>query len=183
MREIVRTLLDGGKLSDELKVELKKPGEQVRVVVFYVGKDTDDLSLNYKIKHLAPETISELLVYGVLMGEAHKMLQMEIEFCRGATGAFGEEKEDVMLLSARAQNKSLPTILCEEESVKGVHGASVGRIDEQAVQYLMSRGLTRMNARRTLVQAKLAQGLSKIENEKLQESVKKRLETVEYNYD
>ena len=68
MREIVRTLLDGGKLSDELKVELKKPGEQVRVVVFYVGKDTDELSLNYKIKHLAPEAISELLVYGVLMG-------------------------------------------------------------------------------------------------------------------
>ena len=183
MREIVRTLLDGGELSDELKVELKEPGEQVRVVVFYVRKGADNLRLNYKIKHLAPETTSELLVYGVLMGRARKNLQMEIEFCRGAKQAFGEEREDVMLLSETAQNDSLPTILCGEESVKGIHGASVGCIDEQAVQYLMTRGLTRADARKLLVRAKLAQGLGKIEDEKTRKAVKKQLEAVEYNYD
>lgn len=183
MREIVRVLLDGGKVCDSLKLELKRPGEQVRIVVFYVGKNTDELKLDYRIKHLAPKTTSELLVYGVLMNRACKNLQMEIEFCRGASEAFGEEREEVMLLSETAQNESLPTILCGEESVKGIHGASVGCIDEEALQYLMTRGLDRKSAKRLLVRAKLMQGLGKLSDQKKRESVQKQLEAVEYSYD
>ncbi|MBR2830866.1 SufD family Fe-S cluster assembly protein [Candidatus Saccharibacteria bacterium] len=183
MREIVRVFLDGGAVRDELKLSLKKVGERARMVVFYVGREQDELDLKYQIKQMAPETKGEIYVYGVLVGAAQKKLQMEIEFCRGAKGAFGEEREEVMLLSEKARNMSLPMMLCGEEEARGVHGASVGRIDEAEVLYLKSRGIDERTAREMLVRAKLMQGLGKIEDEKVRESVRKQLEAVEYKYD
>lgn len=182
MREIVRAFIEGGG-TDELLIELKKPREKVRLIVIYVGRSKDKLRLNYKIRHLAPETESEIIVGGVLMGQADKELKMEIEFARGSRGAYGEEREDVMLLSKNARNISLPTILCEEEDSKGFHGASVGRIDEEAVKYLASRGLEPEKARELLIRAKLLKTLSIIKNAKIIKNVKNQLEKVQYEYD
>ena len=38
-------------------------------------------------------------------------------------------------------NKTIPIILCEEEDVEGNHGATIGRMDEDTLYYMKSRGL------------------------------------------
>ena len=185
-QEIVRVFLDGSA-QDKLKINLKEQGESVRIVVAYVGRGKDKLKLDYQVNHLAPETKSEIFVCGVLAGQAQKELNMTIDFRRGCVNAKGEEREDVLLLSDAVVNNAQPVIYCEEESVLGTHGASVGRLSDEAINYLMSRGLTLRQARTVLMRAKLMQVVGKISDTKKANSIAERLEQaleglVKYNY-
>ena len=49
----------------------------------------------------------------------------------------------------------MPVILCEEEDMEGRHGASIGRLDDEMLFYLTTRGLDPQAAQRMMVRAKL----------------------------
>jgi Fe-S cluster assembly scaffold protein SufB len=40
-------------------------------------------------------------------------------------------------------NKTVPLILCDEEDVSGAHGGSIGRLDDETLFYMMSRGMSK----------------------------------------
>lgn len=60
----------------------------------------------------------------------------------------------MLLFSPNARNRTAPLILCGEEEVEGQHAASVGRLDENKLYYLRSRGLSEAQARRLMVDAR-----------------------------
>ena len=78
---------------------------------------------------------------GVLCDEAEKRFHGTIDFRHGAVGAVGNEIENVLLMDPDVVNKTIPIILCEEEDVEGNHGATIGRMDEDTLYYMKSRGL------------------------------------------
>jgi Fe-S cluster assembly scaffold protein SufB len=67
----------------------------------------------------------------------------------------GNEQESVLLMSPDVINKTLPIILCEEEDVEGAHGATIGRLSEDMLFYMTSRGIDRKTAERIIVRARL----------------------------
>ena len=72
---------------------------------------------------------------------------------------------------ARKWSKA-PLILCGEEEVEGQHAASIGRLDEEKLYYLRSRGLSEAQARRLMVDARFAPALDKIPLETLRDEVR-----------
>ena len=50
-------------------------------------------------------------------------------------------------------NKTMPVILCDEDDVQGNHGATIGSVDPQQMDYLMGRGLSREQAQDLFVRA------------------------------
>jgi Fe-S cluster assembly scaffold protein SufB len=92
-------------------------------------------------------------------------LKGTIDFLCGSSGAKGAEKEDVMLLGDKVQNKTVPLLLCAEEDVEGEHGASVGRIDDELMFYMLSRGLDEQTAIDLLARSKISSVISKIDDE------------------
>ena len=108
---------------------------------------------------------------GVLTGNASKILRGTIDFRRGAKRGVGHESEDVLLFSPTARNRTAPLILCGEEEVEGQHAASIGRLDEEKLYYLRSRGLSEAQARRLMVDARFAPALDKIPLEALRTEV------------
>ena len=63
------------------------------------------------------------------------------------------------------RNRSVPVILCAEEDVVGNHGATIGRLDENVVYYLESRGMERDAIYEMMAKAKLDAVLRKIPDE------------------
>ena len=59
-----------------------------------------------------------------------------------------------MLLSNSAKSKALPILLCTEEDVNGSHSTAVGKIDEKELFYIMSRGLSKKEAMKLILNAK-----------------------------
>ena len=111
--------------------------------------------MNYTARHRGRRTESLMDVSGVLAEGAFKLFRGTIDFISGSSGSKGEEKEDVLLLGGHMVNQTVPLILCGEDDVEGNHGAPIGRLDEQMMFYLCSRGFSGEEAKRMLARAKI----------------------------
>ena len=137
----------------------------------YFGHSNDVLDFNDVSVHTGRDTLCEMHTAGVLTGSADKILRGTVDFQRGV----GHESEDVLLFSPSARNRTAPLILCGEEEVEGQHAASVGRLDENKLYYLRSRGLSEAQARRLMVDARFAPAIDKIPLDSLQDEVRENV--------
>ena len=79
---------------------------------------------------------------GVLSDDAKKALRATIDLVNGCKGAKASEQETVLVCGDDVVNKTLPTILCDEDDVEGSHGAAIGTVSPEQLAYLSDRGLT-----------------------------------------
>ena len=70
-----------------------------------------------------------------------------------------------MILSPKAKAKAMPLLLCDEDDVSGEHAAASGKIDENKLFYLMSRGLDYNDARRVIIEGAFNPIIDKVEDE------------------
>ncbi len=144
---------------------------QVQLDVLYLGEGDRVLDMTYRVEHRGQKTQSNLRMKGILQGRSQKVLRDTLDFIRGASGAKGREEESVLLLSPHIRNISVPLLLCGEDDVEGAHAASVGRLEEKALFYLMSRGIEEREAQKLLAQAALSAIVDTIPDPSLQEEI------------
>ena len=130
------------------------------VAYHVLGNGVLDISL--EALHTGKKTKSRIEYKGVLRDNANKIFRGTINFKKGASGAEGTEKEDVLILDDGAANKTVPLILCDEEDVAGEHGASIGRLPEDLVFYLSSRGLETEEIYELMADARISALLKKV---------------------
>ena len=121
-------------------------------------------------------TDANMQVRGVLLDRSIKTFRGTLDFVQGARGSVGKEDEEVTILSPHARNRSVPLMLSHEGDVDGHHAVSIGRMDEDKLFYLMSRGLDERAARQLIVEASFAPVLARIENEELRAEIGSYLE-------
>lgn len=146
----------------------------------YIGDKERKIDINYVMKHMGKKTKSEIKTKGVLMDKAKKTFRGALDFKKGSSKSKGEEDEYVMLLSPNVRNNSIPLLLCEEHDVEGQHAASAGKINEDTLFYLMSRGLSEKDSKKLLVEAYLKPVIEKIPFEDLKVTI---LETLQRKLD
>ncbi len=132
-------------------------GKQSRLTdaTFYAAGGEDLRDFFCHIDHIGEESESDIDLRGALSDHAKKTFRGTIDFKRGCRGSKGNEGDIAVNLSPTAKNISLPLLLCTEDDVIGNHASSAGRLDESTVYYLMSRGLTKEEAHRIVVEALL----------------------------
>lgn len=117
----------------------------------YLGFNEDIIDMNYYLKNIGKNSNSNLVVEGSLNDNSKKNFRGIIDLCEGATKACGFENENCVLLSDTCRSRSLPVLLCHEEDVSGSHGVSTGKIDNDKLFYLMSRGYSLNEALKLIV--------------------------------
>ena len=170
--EQVRIVLGGAVAACGTRAMLDYAKAEYDLDAVYFGGQDAVLDFNDVSVHTAKDTLCEMHTAGVLTGNASKILRGTIDFRRGAKRGVGHESEDVLLFSPEARNRTAPLILCGEEEVEGQHAASIGRLDEEKLYYLRSRGLSEAQARRLMVDARFAPALDKIPLEALRNEVR-----------
>ena len=76
-----------------------------------------------------------------------------------------------MILSNKAKSKSMPVLLCHEEDVNGEHGVSSGKLDEDKLFYIMTKGISYDDARKLIVKANFNNIINKITNKELKKEI------------
>lgn len=162
----------GGKSSvTNYYMNLAKYNAQGSMNTIYLGKDDQNIDMNY-IAHLyGKKSNVDIEVQGALKDQAIKSFKGTIDFKTGAKKAIGNENEFCMLLSDKAKSKALPMLLCTEEDVEGNHSSASGKVDEKQLFYLMSRGLSKKEAMKLIVKARFSHIIDRIEQEELKEEV------------
>lgn len=119
----------------------------------YIGEGKKIIDINYSLIQRGKSTLGVINSKGALLDESKKIFRGTLDFKRGASGSIGKEEEYVMLLSPKARNSSIPLLLCREDDVQGEHAASAGKVDEDTLFYLMSRGLSLEESKKLLILA------------------------------
>ncbi|MGL4772251.1 MAG: SufB/SufD family protein [Clostridium sp.] len=121
----------------------------------YLGKDDKVIDINKYINFKGAFSNGNMETKGVLLDNSKKTLRFTLDFKKGAKKSIGNEDEYVMLLSPKAKNLSAPLLLAGENDVKGNHAASIGKISEDSLFYLMSRGLSEREAKALIIKGAL----------------------------
>jgi len=137
----------------ELNVRLE--GDRARLVANGVllagGKRHVDTRLG--IEHAARDTSCELTWRGMGAGRGRAVFHGGILIREGADGSDAMLSNKNLLLSEDAEIDTQPVLEIHADEVKAAHGATVGRLDANALFYLRSRGLPEELAQQLLTAA------------------------------
>jgi Fe-S cluster assembly scaffold protein SufB len=131
---------------------LEGRGSSVDQVEVGFGDGRQLFDLTSYTRHRGEDTTSDLLSKGVFAGSARGYIKGLIEIARSAKGTDTFLGEFSMLLERTARSVTIPSLEIDQPDVRrAMHSSSVGPIDETQVFYLMSRGLSREQARKAIV--------------------------------
>ena len=166
----------GGALSrHELNVHLT--GNQARLdangVLLAAGRRHLDTRLG--IEHIARDTSCGLLWRGIGTGRGRAVFHGGITIEAGADGTDARLSNKNLLLSANAEIDTQPVLVIHADEVEAAHGATVGQLDEEALFYMRSRGLSERAARVLLTEAFTREPLGAIADPALREALETRM--------
>ncbi|MCJ8009425.1 Fe-S cluster assembly protein SufD [Lederbergia wuyishanensis] len=121
-----------------------------------VGRGQQTQNFTTSIVHYGKNTVGHILKHGVMKDSASSIFNGIGKIEKGASGANAEQESRVLMLSERARGDANPILLIDEDDVVAGHAASVGRVDEIQLYYLMSRGITRSEAEVLIIHGFLA---------------------------
>ena len=142
-------LLEGEK---RLDVILAGENASIEIIGLVFGKLDEEKSLETYITHAAPNTKSNVNVRAVLRGKAKFDFRGNVRIEKGAKGADAYLRSDALLFDDAKMGDDTPALEILEPDVKAGHAATIGKVDENMLFYLMTRGLTRGQAERLLVE-------------------------------
>ena len=104
-----------------------------------------------KVVHVAPNTSSAIVSKSVSRGAGRTSYRGLLKVYEGAENSTSTVRCDALLLDERSRSDTYPTMEVDEERVNIGHEASVSRLGEDQLFYLMSRGITEEEAAKMVV--------------------------------
>jgi Fe-S cluster assembly protein SufD len=168
--------LGGTRAKSRIESYLAGPGANAKVTGAYFLTGREHADYDTTQEHAAPNTTSDLFFKGVLADHSRAVWRGVIRVDKGAqkTDAYQENRN--LLLSHEAHADSIPGLEIEANDVRCTHGATIGQIDKLQLFYLMSRGLSRVQAERLIVRGFFQPILDRIGSDEVRESLAAELE-------
>ena len=113
------------------------------------GSQVGDYHLN--VRHLTENSESHQRVRGALDGSAQGIFDGMIYVAHGAQKTDARQDSRYILLSDSARSHSVPRLEIYADDVQCAHGSTTGKVDEEALFYLRSRGIGYEAARKMLI--------------------------------
>lgn len=123
------------------------------------------------IEHRARDTRCALIWRGLGAGRGRAVFHGGILIAQGADGADASLSNKNLLLDDGAEIDTQPVLVIHADDVKAAHGATVGRLDAQALFYLRARGLPAAEATAMLTAAFLREPLAVLGDEALENAL------------
>ena len=134
------------------ELDLAGEGAQGRMSGFYFTDGDQHLDHDTQQNHLAPHTTSDLLFKGALKGRSRSVWQGMIYVAPGAQKTDGYQANRNLVLSDAARADSIPGLEILADDVRCTHGATVGKLEQEPLFYLKSRGIPQAEAEKIIVE-------------------------------
>jgi len=163
--------LGAGLARHEINVLLCGSGASADVAGAFLVDDRRHADNHVSVEHRAPGCSSEQFFRGVLGGRSRAVFNGRALIQAGADGSSVRQSNANLLLSSLAEMDTKPELEIYADEVEASHGATVGQLDEIAVFYLRSRGLSEAAARRLLTTAFCRAVSDRVEDRELSERI------------
>ncbi|MEO9364950.1 MULTISPECIES: SufB/SufD family protein [Candidatus Nitrosocaldus] len=118
-------------------------------IIFGDGTQAFDLTAN--MMHLEASTRGRVLSKAIVKDTSRSLFKGMINIGKDAKGSESYLAGHAIILNKGARADSIPALEIETNEVKATHSASVAQIDEEQIFYMMSRGMSRDEAKRAIV--------------------------------
>ncbi len=151
--ELVYTILLQGK------------GASVTFLGLLLGNENQGLKLKITVTHRAENTTSNVIIKSALADASSVFFDGLIKIEKGAKGTSAWLGAHLLLLSEKSRGIAVPNLEILENDIKAGHAATVGRINDLELFYLMSRGLPEGKAKELIVEGFLESMLKEFPKE------------------
>ncbi|MEW6403428.1 MAG: Fe-S cluster assembly protein SufD [Chloroflexota bacterium] len=134
------------------ELDLAGRGATGRMSGFYFTDGNQHLDHDTQQNHLAPNCTSDLLFKGALKGKSRSVWQGMIYVAPGAQKTDGYQANRNLVLSDAARADSIPGLEILADDVRCTHGATVGKLEQEPIFYLKSRGIPQAEAEKIVVE-------------------------------
>ena len=135
-----------------VSIDLVGKGAEGRVAGLFYADQDQHLSYNTIQRHLAPRTTSDLIFKGALNGKSRSVWRGMIYVAPGAQHIDGYQANRNLILDPDARSDSIPGLEILNNDVRCTHGSTVGKIDQEQLFYLLSRGIPHAEAELLIIQ-------------------------------
>ena len=141
-----------GLTKTNIESALRGPGANSQMLGILWGFGHQHTDYHTVQDHIAPHTTSDLLYKSALTDEARSVFSGRIRVDKRAQGTDAYQANRNILLSKKASAFPSPNLEIEANEVRCTHGATVGKVDQDQLFYLMSRGIPLDVATRIVVE-------------------------------
>lgn len=145
--------LGGALVRRDLHITLNGPMANLALNGLHMTREKQHVDNQVFVDHRAAHCSSRQLYKGVLADRSRTAFGGRVVVQPGAQKTDAKQANHNLLLSKDTDANSKPQLEIYADDVKCAHGATVGRLDDQALFYLQSRGIGMEEARVALVQA------------------------------
>ncbi len=167
--------LGGGLVRHDVHTSIKGSGAKSAINGAYLLDGNRHVDNHARVDHIAPGGFSDQYFRGVASGRGRAVFNTAVCVHPGADETEARQSNANILLSAHAEVDTKPELEIYADEVVASHGATVGQLDEQAVFYMRSRGLSEPDARQLLTTAFCRSVSDKLADQVLGELISKRM--------
>nr|PZN45738.1 MAG: Fe-S cluster assembly protein SufB [Bacillota bacterium] len=133
-------------------VYLMEPGARADIIsVAFAGKGQHQ-DAGAKVLHLAPNTSSQITSKSICKDGGNTTYRGLVQVAKGATGCKVKVNCDALIFDDNSKTDTIPYMEIMEEDVAIEHEATVSKVSEEQLFYLMSRGISEQQATQMIVQ-------------------------------
>ena len=176
-RVVQHNLMLGGALArSEIHARLGGAAADCRLYGLLLAQGAQHLDCRTVIDHAVAGATSHEDYKAILRDRARTVFAGRIVVREGAQKTDARQQNDNLVLSCEALARTRPQLEIYADDVRCAHGATVGRLDRDALFYLRARGISLAGARRMLIRAFAAAVVETIPHEQLRERLEAEID-------
>lgn len=169
-------MMNDGNIVGDFDSDLLGAGSHAETKVIAISTGKQLQGIDTRVTNYGRHSIGHILQHGVILERSALVFNGIGHIIHGAKGADVQQESRVLMLSTKARGDANPILLIDDNEVTAGHAASVGRVDEEQLYYLMSRGLTKDVAERLVIRGFLGPVLTALPDRKVQAKLSQMIE-------
>lgn len=136
--------------------ELIGEGAHANSQLIALTTNDQQLGINNRVTNRSPHSRGSINQRGVALGNSRLIFNGIGQIIHGAHGSEAEQQNRLLMMSPHATGDANPILLIDENDVEAGHAASVGKINQDQLYYLLSRGIPLHQAQRMVIRGFLS---------------------------
>ena len=160
---------------DVLKIRVLEPNARCELKAISYAKVSQSIKHHLDVEHLSESCFSEQVYKNMALDQARVAFKGRVVVHPNAQKTVAHQLNENLLLSEKAEIDAKPELEIYADDVKCSHGSTVGQLDQNALFYLRSRGLSLSQAKQLLGYAFAVSILDDLKHPGLADSLKAAL--------
>lgn len=173
----VALLQKGWEENQILNFHCDGQNSEINFIAFILAKDNEKFPFETISNHTVPHTNGYYTVRGAMFDKSEVNYRGQLNIRPKAQITDSYLAHHSLMLSKDAKVNTIPSLEIEADDVKAGHAATIGKVDEDMLFYLASRGIDKKQGQHILIQGFMENDLKKIPNEEIQQLLAKEIET------